>query len=344
MGVIQGRMYDYNNGRFLSVDPFIQAPTSTQSMNPYTYILNNPLSGTDPTGYSFTVTGSNIRYGSEKGGVGGKPADFRSESGKESINLDGSFKNGADRVGVKGAKTQGAKISGGNEGIGSQDKIDFTPSKENQVAQNDDDSSFLGFNFNNTNSDLPRPRIMDNATKFVVKQMVDATIDAGKNAAVITGAALIPYWGCIGGCSAGVFVLETAGILPPAKGVGALSKRLLNSTGGRATLEILSASEIKRIQNAANRTQQKITLIGSRAKLKGGNGETSDYDFILSGKSSQRHSASSSLPRGTQGGSQNSMGNEIGLDIFQDYNSKAPDYNVLDKNRPHIIFSPEKKL
>jgi hypothetical protein len=44
-------MYDYNNGRFLSVDPFIQSPTSTQSLNPYTYIFNNPLSGTDPSGY-----------------------------------------------------------------------------------------------------------------------------------------------------------------------------------------------------------------------------------------------------------------------------------------------------
>ena len=48
---IKGRMYDYNNGRFLSVDPFIQSPSSTQSLNPYTYIQNNPLSGTDPTGY-----------------------------------------------------------------------------------------------------------------------------------------------------------------------------------------------------------------------------------------------------------------------------------------------------
>ena len=52
MEVIKGRMYDYNNGRFLSVDPFIQSPTSTQSMNPYTYIFNNPLSGTDPSGYA----------------------------------------------------------------------------------------------------------------------------------------------------------------------------------------------------------------------------------------------------------------------------------------------------
>ena len=44
-------MYDYNNGRFLSIYPFIQSPTSTQSMNSYTYIFNNPLSGVDPSGY-----------------------------------------------------------------------------------------------------------------------------------------------------------------------------------------------------------------------------------------------------------------------------------------------------
>ncbi len=48
---MNGRAYDYNLGRFLSVDPFIQAPSSTQSINPYSYIMNNPLAGTDPTGY-----------------------------------------------------------------------------------------------------------------------------------------------------------------------------------------------------------------------------------------------------------------------------------------------------
>ncbi|MFC3194883.1 RHS repeat-associated core domain-containing protein [Marinicella sediminis] len=47
---MNGRMYDFNNGRFLSVDPFIHGVTS-QGINPYSYILNNPLSGTDPTGY-----------------------------------------------------------------------------------------------------------------------------------------------------------------------------------------------------------------------------------------------------------------------------------------------------
>jgi RHS repeat-associated protein len=51
---MNGRVYDYNLGRFMSVDPFIQSPTSTQSVNPYSYIMNNPLAGTDPTGYCST--------------------------------------------------------------------------------------------------------------------------------------------------------------------------------------------------------------------------------------------------------------------------------------------------
>ncbi|WP_290624031.1 RHS repeat-associated core domain-containing protein [Kangiella sp.] len=49
---MNGRAYDYNLGRFLSVDPFIQSPGNSQSMNPYSYIMNNPLAGTDPSGYA----------------------------------------------------------------------------------------------------------------------------------------------------------------------------------------------------------------------------------------------------------------------------------------------------
>ncbi len=49
-------------GRFLSVDPIIGNPLSSQSLNPYSYIGNNPLSGVDPTGYyaeSCTVSSGN---------------------------------------------------------------------------------------------------------------------------------------------------------------------------------------------------------------------------------------------------------------------------------------------
>jgi RHS repeat-associated protein len=48
---MNGRVYDPRLGRFLSVDPIISNPASSQSINPYSYIGNNPLSGTDPTGY-----------------------------------------------------------------------------------------------------------------------------------------------------------------------------------------------------------------------------------------------------------------------------------------------------
>ena len=48
---MNGRVYDQNLGRFLSVDPQIQGSDS-QSLNPYSYLRNNPLSGTDPTGYA----------------------------------------------------------------------------------------------------------------------------------------------------------------------------------------------------------------------------------------------------------------------------------------------------
>ncbi len=62
---MNGRVYDYNLGRFLSVDPFIQEPANSQSINPYSYIMNNPLSGTDPSGYC--STGTRIKGGSSSG-------------------------------------------------------------------------------------------------------------------------------------------------------------------------------------------------------------------------------------------------------------------------------------
>ena len=66
VGVIHmnGRIYDPLMGRFMSADPFIQAPFELQSHNRYSYVMNNPLFYTDPSGYSWLgsvfqgVTGS----------------------------------------------------------------------------------------------------------------------------------------------------------------------------------------------------------------------------------------------------------------------------------------------
>jgi len=53
MGVIHmnGRIFDPLIGRFMSADPHIQFPGNLQSYNRYSYVLNNPLSYTDPSGY-----------------------------------------------------------------------------------------------------------------------------------------------------------------------------------------------------------------------------------------------------------------------------------------------------
>ena len=48
---MNGRVYDPRLGRFLSADPNIQAPYSSQSYNRYSYVLNNPLKYTDPSGF-----------------------------------------------------------------------------------------------------------------------------------------------------------------------------------------------------------------------------------------------------------------------------------------------------
>src|SRR5437588_5477053 len=50
---MNGRIYDPGIGRFLSADPFVQSATQTQNYNRYSYVLNNPLSFTDPSGFNF---------------------------------------------------------------------------------------------------------------------------------------------------------------------------------------------------------------------------------------------------------------------------------------------------
>jgi len=48
---MNGRVYDPVLGRFMTADPFIQAPGNLQSYNRYSYVFNNPLAYTDPSGY-----------------------------------------------------------------------------------------------------------------------------------------------------------------------------------------------------------------------------------------------------------------------------------------------------
>ena len=57
-----GRIFDPAIGRFLSADPVVKGMGSTDAYNRYSYVGNNPMSYTDPTGYFTWVW--------EKGAVG----------------------------------------------------------------------------------------------------------------------------------------------------------------------------------------------------------------------------------------------------------------------------------
>ena len=48
---MNGRVQDPVLGRFISADPLIQSPYSTQSHNRYSYVWNNPASLSDPSGF-----------------------------------------------------------------------------------------------------------------------------------------------------------------------------------------------------------------------------------------------------------------------------------------------------
>lgn len=53
---MNGRIYDPLLGRFLSADIVVQAPGNLQSYNRYSYVINNPLTLTDPSGWFWEAT------------------------------------------------------------------------------------------------------------------------------------------------------------------------------------------------------------------------------------------------------------------------------------------------
>jgi len=50
---MNGRVYDPHLGRFLSADPIIQTISLSQALNPFSYVMNMPLTLIDPSGYSW---------------------------------------------------------------------------------------------------------------------------------------------------------------------------------------------------------------------------------------------------------------------------------------------------
>lgn len=97
--------------------------------------------------------------------------------------------------------------------------------------------------------------------------------------------------------------------------------------GAGSTLSKLKPNEIKRIQNAADRSEKEIAVVGSRVNPNKPLTSKSDYDYVVNANSKTRNNLSRSLP-----GAKDIKNGESGnADVFK---------GQLDTNRPHVIFYP----
>ncbi len=95
-----------------------------------------------------------------------------------------------------------------------------------------------------------------------------------------------------------------------------------------ATLDKLTPNEVKRIQNAADRTGKDINVVGSRVDPNKALHDKSDFDFVVDAKASTRNSLSRSLP-----GSKNVKdGLPNNNDVFK---------GTVDASKPHVTFHPQ---
>lgn len=119
---MNGRLFDYALGRFFSVDPIIQFPLNSQSLNPYSYILNNPLSGTDPTGYcGEPATGTHIVKCNERITATGTNAEGEVVESKSTRVKEGTI---AALTGGQQSRNGGAQNGAGTLGATSREQKD----------------------------------------------------------------------------------------------------------------------------------------------------------------------------------------------------------------------------
>lgn len=91
---MNGRIYDPLLGRFLSADILVQNPASLQDFNRYSYVRNNPLSLTDPSGWACCAPPMFVQT---------MQAAFVMGHGKEYMDAQAKSANaGAEAVGLAG--------------------------------------------------------------------------------------------------------------------------------------------------------------------------------------------------------------------------------------------------
>jgi RHS repeat-associated protein len=139
---MNGRMFDTHLSQFLNADPFITDYTNSQTFNRYSYVSNNPLKYTDPTGY----IGSNPNSGpsSNIASNGSSIASWNSFLKNSSFSkitiseLMGEFFNFPEEPLIK---KSGASVNG-NRNMGLAQVGNHTPYYQLNWAQGDGGSVF----------------------------------------------------------------------------------------------------------------------------------------------------------------------------------------------------------
>ncbi|XXX73575.1 RHS repeat-associated core domain-containing protein [Sorangium sp. So ce134] len=365
---MRGRVYDPKLKRVLTPDPVVSSPLFGQSYNRYSYVLNDPMNLVDPTGYEPTGPdcttcapwtprqppwdgddkGVTIISGGSGDGDDGNPysrdgsADDRDDIGPPPpprvvrSDVDGFQGAGA------GAQQESLLVQLLNERA-RQDRLYYEALQRDtfrvtQWAMLGAGAALLVWSGGYALLAIEELSVFGSAVGLTSTQL------AAANAASFTLKAAPAILGEVwvleglsqndpGRIADGLMMAASAGA-SFGEGLGA-GPRAGGGTSGRLQAEtVLGRAAAQRIQNAADRTGQRITVIGSRASGKAG--DLSDWDYILSGNSAKRHSAASSIPRGLSGGE-----NGTGVDIWQDFNPRAPNYNPLDPTRPFIVFTPK---
>jgi hypothetical protein len=411
---MNGRLYDPVLSRFIQADPIIQSPFDGQSLNRYTYVWNNPLAYTDPSGYTaqpkwlraattllaiyVTVqTGINITNMLQTGSalVGGScvPATlghavFTAAAGGAA---SGVISSGSPKGALSGAASSVAFFGTGQlaHGWGVVGKS-LAHGVTGGILDELQGGSF-GHGFINAGASKYLHTNLVTGQNVgvdgVISALIGGTISEATGGDFANGAvtAAMQYaMNCLQNdtvCKAGLAradeqrramsrdifdaftgpIAQVINFFTAAQEGDVVGMAMEASPAGRAkrlgtmmsvahdagqagrglrTAEQagISPADARRIQNAANRTRQEIIVIGSRAR--GTSNPLSDWDYILTGPSRARGSASRSIPRGEAGGAVGPSGRETGIDVFQNYNPRAPDYLELDPSDAHVIFSP----
>lgn len=138
MGLVnmRGRMYSPVLARFLSVDPIVESVGDAQTWNSYSYVQNNPLSATDPSGYSSVQPGvvSYLICEANPGGRGcrGRGGSRTDAAAGQSIPGPGTVPTG----GIPSADPMNAGGGGGKAGTGGASAAPNGRGQDGPAAEN----------------------------------------------------------------------------------------------------------------------------------------------------------------------------------------------------------------